>query len=212
MFDHPHFVWLPAPFLTAFERLVRKSAGRPCPNVTPSVFALSTPHYHTTRTTTATAKRTTTSRATWQPMFSHPGLSHLAHYPKQPPPPLLSHSCSHVTWDLWQLHFPFVNPPTPTHPILLQSLNFIAYFLIHCSFLLAPLPRIRPTGADVLEGNLIECIQSDPLHHSGHDWIGLAGLCKWYLDTKLWQTNQEIHLINALSSCVWRMSDPSHGH
>ena len=67
---------------------------------------------------------------------------------------------------------------TPSCPMFLQALNLIANFLIHCSFLLAPLPRIRPTGADVLEGNLIECIQSDPLHHSGHDWIGLAGLCK----------------------------------
>ena len=128
VWPHPHFVWLPAPFLTAFERLVRKSAGRPCPNVTPSVFALSTPHYHTTRTTT-TAKRTTTSRATWQPMFSHPGLSHLAHYPKQPPPPLLSHSCSHVTWDLRQLHFPFVNtPPSPSNvPTSIKLYSLFSY-------------------------------------------------------------------------------------
>ena len=53
--------------------------------------------------------------------------------------------------------FPFCQPtPLPPRPIHLQELNFTAYFLFHCSFLLAPLPRIRPTGADVLEGNLIE--------------------------------------------------------
>ena len=58
--------------------------------------------------------------------------------------------------------FPFCQPtPLPPRPIHLQELNFTAYFLFHCSFLLAPLPRIRPTGADVLEGNLIEWMYSE---------------------------------------------------
>ena len=134
---------------------MRKSAGRPCPNVTPSVFALSTPHYHTTRTTT-TAKRTILlheqrdSRCFHIPASptSHiiPSSRHLPCYPTLAPTSL----------ETYDNYISLLSTPLPPRPMFLQALNFIAYFLIHCSFLLAPLQRIRPTGADVLEGNLIE--------------------------------------------------------
>ena len=110
-------------FLTAFERLVRKSAGRPCPNVTPSVFALFTPHYHTTRTTT-TAKRTILlheqrdSRCFHIPASptSHiiPSSRHLPCYPTLAPTSL-------ETYDNYVSLLSTPLPPSSPRPILLQA-------------------------------------------------------------------------------------------